>query len=1131
MANKIPESVRDQLDSMLHLGAAGDLSDGQLLDRVDASTGGPAEAAFAVLVERHGPMVLRVCRDAIGNPHDAEDACQAVFLVLARKAGSVRGRESAAGWLFGVARKVASRARRDEARRREHERRKAELAARRLLDATRRESWEELYEEIDRLPESYRAAVVLCHLEGLTHEEAASRLRCPLRTLQSRLLRARARLRDRLARRGVAPGAGALALLGPGASLSTLPAKFAGATVRLALSDSAGMVPAAVATLADGVLAMSTLSKLNLALVALMAVGLAAGVVRAVGSGQESRPDAPRPPAVVAPAAPEAKAPGPVEKEARGQVMARGVVVDEAGRPVSGAEILARAFTDRESRGVTGPDGSFAVPIRGRSIAGTSLLARSPDGDRLGTANYEYGLTPARADAPVRITLKPGRRVSVRVADASKAPIEGSTVDVIGRFRVLAEGATGLDGVVGLLIPADAKVESISALKSGRGLDYAEFGRIDDQGRNRGGAAASEIPAAVALVLEGPRTAKIRAVDDEGKPLAGIGFGPWYIPKEGRRGELNLGDYRSMTATTDLDGVATFDWLPPIKGPLQFWPRSEAYAHRRVILKEGATETVTTRMTRAELIRGHVFRPDGSPAPGIQIAALGTGIGNSSPDHGGGRVRTAADGSYEIVASPGEGYAVAVEDDDWAAPSRLDVAVRRGQPAVGVDFKLTRGTIIRGTVTVGPDGRIGPRTWILFNQTGEQGPVERWENGEMHSIEIHRQFMAETDAEGRYSTRVGPGTYRVTGPMRTGTETVVVKDEPELVRDYRMPRPEKGPISGRVVEGATGKGVAGAKVEIVAVNNHGSSIAVTADADGRFRADRELDPLVIHARNPDGSLAAIVDVGAEDPDIVIPISPTATVTGLLIDEQGKPAPDQKLSWGRRVYFDEEHKSMRDCFATDVSTDAAGKFTLPALVVGQTYVVSVYREEKGYYLEAGIARPESPGPVDLGRFRVSWHRHDAPARSMSSFREGGPEPGDPAPPIEATTLDGRPLRLEDFRGKFVLLDFWATWCGPCLGEIPQLQAVHDAFGADERFAILSLSVDEKADEPRQFQEKRKLPWAQGFLGQGIHSTIPDSFGVRAIPAFVLVGPDGKIVAKGMRGDDIKKEVARAIGKKP
>lgn len=113
----------------------------------------------------------------------------------------------------------------------------------------------------------------------------------------------------------------------------------------------------------------------------------------------------------------------------------------------------------------------------------------------------------------------------------------------------------------------------------------------------------------------------------------------------------------------------------------------------------------------------------------------------------------------------------------------------------------------------------------------------------------------------------------------------------------------------------------------------------------------------------------------------------------------------------------------------------------------------------------------------------------------------------------------------------MLDFWATWCGPCLAEIPQLQAVQDAFGKDDRFAILSLSVDEKIDEPKTFQEKRKLAWSQAFLGGGIHGATPGAFGIRAIPAFVLIGPDGKVVARGMRGDELMKEVAKALANKP
>ncbi len=126
-----------------------------------------------------GRWCQELCRSALGDVHDAEDASQAVFLVLARRAGSVRRSESAASWLFGVARRVAARARRDAARRLRHERRRAKMVMQSDERISFSVNWEELYQEIDRLPEVYRAPVVLCHLEGLSHEQSASRLGCP----------------------------------------------------------------------------------------------------------------------------------------------------------------------------------------------------------------------------------------------------------------------------------------------------------------------------------------------------------------------------------------------------------------------------------------------------------------------------------------------------------------------------------------------------------------------------------------------------------------------------------------------------------------------------------------------------------------------------------------------------------------------------------------------------------------------------------------------------------------------------------------------------------------------------------------------------------------------------------------
>ena len=198
------------IDQLFRTGTAAGLSDEQLLERFATRHDEAAEAAFAALMERHGPMVLSVCRRTLTDPHDALDAFQATFLVLIRKAGSVRKRGSLASWLFGVARRVSARARRAATRRREVER---SAERRNVVASETATACGEVWEEVDRLPETLRAAVVLCYLEGLTHEQAADRLGWPVGTVRSRLARARNRLRARLARRGLGPEGATLSAL------------------------------------------------------------------------------------------------------------------------------------------------------------------------------------------------------------------------------------------------------------------------------------------------------------------------------------------------------------------------------------------------------------------------------------------------------------------------------------------------------------------------------------------------------------------------------------------------------------------------------------------------------------------------------------------------------------------------------------------------------------------------------------------------------------------------------------------------------------------------------------------------------------------------------------------------------
>ena len=172
--------------------------------------------------------------------------------------------------------------------------------------------------------------------------------------------------------------------------------------------------------------------------------------------------------------------------------------------------------------------------------------------------------------------------------------------------------------------------------------------------------------------------------------------------------------------------------------------------------------------------------------------------------------------------------------------------------------------------------------------------------------------------------------------------------------------------------------------------------------------------------------------------------------------------------------------------------------------------------------AEVAIPEIPGSrsdeaLDLGTFEL---KPAQPKRLDEEYKAKLLKPGTRAPEFEVKTIDGKPLRLADYRGKFVLLEFWATWCGPCLGQTPHLKATYDAFGKDDRLVMMGLSLDKSSADPRQYASSNRLSWHQGFLGDWSTAKLPDDFGVQAIPAIFLIGPDGKILRAGLTGEGIK-----------
>jgi RNA polymerase sigma factor (sigma-70 family) len=252
---------------------ADELTDRDLLRRVGHGPGGDA---FAALVQRYGPMVLGVCRRVLRQEQDAEDAFQATFLVLARKAGSIRQPERLGNWLYGVASRVARKARADAARRRARQQQVTDVPTSQPDHET---DWEEvrqvLDEEVGRLPDKFRDPLVLCCLQGMTREDAAARLGWSPGAVKGMLERGRELLRSRLTRRGVALSGGSLAAVLSGDSLSAaVPAALSDTTVKAALEFAAGKPATAgrAAGLAEGALQAMWMTRVKVWLAALVLV-------------------------------------------------------------------------------------------------------------------------------------------------------------------------------------------------------------------------------------------------------------------------------------------------------------------------------------------------------------------------------------------------------------------------------------------------------------------------------------------------------------------------------------------------------------------------------------------------------------------------------------------------------------------------------------------------------------------------------------------------------------------------------------------------------------------------------------------------------------------------------------------
>jgi len=420
MARCVNDVSLRQIHTLFRVGAVGGLTDRELLEQF--LTGNEAEATFEVLVDRHGPMVRSLCRSLLGDLHEADDAFQATFLVLARRAGSIRDQDAVATWLYRIAYRICLRIRAEATRRRALSRHLAERARHEATTAPRppAEHMPELFEEVARLPDRYRAPIVLCYLEGQTHEQAARSLRCPLRTVQTRLLRAKAKLRTRLERRGLAPAMGLFAAgiataESSAAVAPALPAALAQSTARAAAHYGAtkgAEIGPTVLTLANQVLKALFWSRLK------QGAGLAAGLTLGLAL------------TFFALFAADKKPNEPVKA-------ITGRVVDPQGRPIAGAQVWMLVKFDEPdqstARATTDADGHYTLPVpelwfRMPQHARRWIVWAHAKGHQIATANAGRSLSSGKAE-PVDLTLGSATDTSFLVLGPDGRPLAGAMVE------------------------------------------------------------------------------------------------------------------------------------------------------------------------------------------------------------------------------------------------------------------------------------------------------------------------------------------------------------------------------------------------------------------------------------------------------------------------------------------------------------------------------------------------------------------------------------------------------------------------------------------------------------------------------------------------------------------------------
>ena len=956
-------------------------SDEQLLQ---AFTERREEDAFAILVHRHGAMVLHVCRRVLGHEQDAEDAFQATFLVLAHNAASLRNKTTLASFLHGTAYRTAMKAKQSAARRRKHEGSLGALKQPRSpVDPAEEISWREvrtlLDEEIAALPDSYRSVFVLCCLENLNQAEAGRRLGLKERTVSNRLAEARKRLGQRLTHRGVELTAVLAATTVATGTASALPVGLMATTIKAAMVTAtgeglAGVVSASVVELVQGAMMVS---KAKIAVVVLLAASLlgGAGVWAYRGSTANALPlsaQPAKPPVAKADDKPKAATPKP---EAAKTVEIQGRVLDPDGKPKAGAKLQLLGKDGKlEELGLSAADGRFSVAVS-RKQRQLHLLAEAE-----GTGMDFIDLAPLQAGKPVELRLVNDNAIRGRIVNTEGKPIVGVRVSVHD-VNVYPQNSLESFLIRWQKRPADYAIP--------QGEKYLHF------------------PAAALLTA---------ATDADGRfTISGVGVE--------RVAELHLQGAGIANAALWIVNRAGFDPKP------YNLPADDAYRSAPKMMNPPSVgmalrgPNVSVVAEPEKPIFGLVKDADSGKGMPNVLVHLDQRHGIPSPPLV--EARTDARGRYEYRgAGKTKTYHLSVASDSATGylAAQVDAADTVGYAPVTVDLRLKKGVIVTGKILDKATGKSVPgfaQSEVLVNNPcvkdyppfgfgiGRRedtaadgtfrlvtipGPVllmggyypSRTSKFDYIDFEKYRRPIADPEhpeyfskLQGGRSSFVGYLSYRGGIGVLQGHSCKVLDIKPGTAVVHQDLVLERASILEVKIQDAEGRPVGGVWATDFASHPYIGPLEIEESTCPVYGLEGRKPRLLIFYEPKRKIIGSRKLQGDEKPPLTVQLGPMASLKGRLLDAEGKPLAGVAVNV---LYREREantlHRLTHDVKQSGV-TDAQGAFTIDELIPQLKFELSFQRGKQRFEREA---KPDEatiqvkPGACrDVGDIRLKPQR--------------------------------------------------------------------------------------------------------------------------------------------------------------